>query len=122
MATRQEDFFSSEDPRLAYYTTTGDGFSYLSLNGTSMQNAVVLILIISVLASLLLPYYGISRGIFGIFDETKSEGENVLDGFRPISTGYELNPFQRRNRRSNEFSAKLLSFIEKAFDTFSPES
>ena len=122
MATSQEDLFSSEDPRLAYYTTTGDGFSYLSLNGTSMQNGVVVILIISVLASLLLPYYGISRGIFGIFDETISESENVLDGFQPISTGYELNPFQRRNRRSNESSGKLLSFIEKAFDTFSSES
>ena len=73
MATSQEDLLSSEDPRLAYYTTTGDGFSYLSLNGTSMQNGLVLILIISVLASLLLPYYGISRGII----EGPREGSSI---------------------------------------------
>ena len=67
--TSAEDNLDEDEARLAYYTNTAEGSSYATFNGTSMQNFVVLGVIVVVLASLLLPYYGITNGILGLVED-----------------------------------------------------
>ena len=71
-----EEYDLEEDARLAYYTNTAEGTSYATFNGTSMQNLVVLGVILVVLGSLLLPYYGITSGILGLVEEDQNENKN----------------------------------------------
>merc|ERR1711936_1235673 len=63
-AQEQED----GDERLGYYSITSGGASTLSFNATSVQNMVILGLLLLVLGALILPMFGISLG--GLFEET----------------------------------------------------
>ena len=52
-----------------YYTIDSAGASTLSFNATSIQNLVILGLLVLVLGALILPLFGISIG--GLFEEVK---------------------------------------------------
>ena len=52
-----------------YYTIDSAGASTLSFNATSVQNVVILSLLLLVLGALILPMFGISIG--GLFEEVK---------------------------------------------------
>ena len=52
-----------------YYTIDSAGASTLSFNATSVQNSVILGLLLLVLGALILPMFGISIG--GLFEEVK---------------------------------------------------
>jgi hypothetical protein len=102
-----------DEARLAYYTTTGDGASFMTFNGTSMQNLVVLGVIIVVLGSLLLPYFGISNGILGIFGEESNTNKNDFQGIPVINTGIGYGGYQGLNRRSGETGEPVLKAVMK---------
>ena len=92
------------EARLAYYTTTGDGSSFMTFNGTSMQNVVVLGVILVVLGSLLLPYYGITNGILGLFEAEPNTNKNDFTGIPipNINTNLGYGTYQTISKRSSE--------------------
>ena len=114
LKAENSDMLSYEDEaRLAYYTTTGDGASFMTFNGTSMQNLVVLGVIIVVLGSLLLPYFGVSNGILGIFEEESNTNNNDFQGIPGINTGIGYGGYQGLNRRSGEAVEPVLKAVMK---------
>ena len=90
------------DPRLAYFTNTAEGLSYATFNGTSMQNLVVLGVILVVLGSLLLPYYGITNGILGLFDDEPNTEKNDFNMNESLFSGNNFAPYQGIIRRSED--------------------
>ena len=79
-----------------YYTIDSAGASTLSFNATSVQNMVILGLLLLVLGALILPMFGISLG--GLFEEVKTknipkfQNENIFFRLQELlPTGAILN-------------------------------
>merc|ERR1739838_461688 len=108
-----------EEARLAYYTTTGDGSTFMTFNGTSMQNLVVLGVLVVVLASLLLPYLGLSNGIFGLFsDESNNTNRNDFPELSSLGPWEGLDANQIFKRRSGDIVEPVIKALTKGHTNY----
>ena len=111
----EEKFTEEGEARLAYYTTTGDGSTFATFNGTSMQNLVILGIISVVLASLLLPYLGLSQGLFGLFaGESSNTNRNDFPPIPALGAGASLVGNQGFKRRAGEIEHPVIKDLAKS--------
>jgi len=87
--------YEQGDERLGYINIASDGTTAVTFNATSIQNAVVLVLIVSVLGVLILPLFGVPlSSLFSASNDSGYSGES--SGYENDSA-YQYSPALKRS-------------------------